>query len=320
MFSLRVADGERIGTLVGLASMFTTARASRATRGASAVVPPTTHQKSSGYTWLPPPPARSTVDATTIVRQHAQRSEHLRKVSDIRQPASLPGDGDGALPAGEGVEVPIHVSDSLPTPCPESDTVAGCISGALDPLHCLRDIPVAQSAPPVSAGELLDVGILGSRPQTDDFVRKARPRWDKGDFLYESSSSDGDDFFSLSTQIARDDDVEGAHCSPPTHDDRDGDGEGAHRSSHGGGSTAIDIESRTPIDGGDCDDNDDVDAPRPGHGVVLKRLKRRGKERDIIASRVRRRDGGDSSITQQYALGSEQVIVSEDSMRDATNE
>ncbi|GBG69622.1 hypothetical protein CBR_g4452 [Chara braunii] len=42
------------------------------------------------------------------------------------------------------------------------------------------------------------------RQRADGFIRKARQRWDEGDFLFDSSSSDDDSFFTLGTPAPRD--------------------------------------------------------------------------------------------------------------------
>ncbi|GBG87802.1 hypothetical protein CBR_g45958 [Chara braunii] len=118
----------------------------------------------------------------------------------------------------------------------------------------------------------------------------------------------------------RDDDGEGAHGSPPTNDDRRGDGEGAHPSPPAGGIIVVEVDRDAHDDGGREDDNDKDGAPRPGHGVILKRLERGPKGRHTIASCLRRRHGGGSAITRPRVLDNEQVVVSEDSMSDDAHE
>ncbi|GBG73665.1 hypothetical protein CBR_g17008 [Chara braunii] len=99
------------------------------------------------------------------------------------------------------------------------------------------------------------------RLPVDELVRKSRQRWDEGDFLYESSSSDDEDFFGTTGMPASDDDND---LGDP-HPDGDND-DGAGDDDHGDGGDRP--RTRATLAGGDRgldevadgDDRDEGDA------------------------------------------------------------
>ncbi|GBG77246.1 hypothetical protein CBR_g23574 [Chara braunii] len=124
------------------------------------------------------------------------------------------------------------------------------------------------------------------RQRADGHIRRARMRWDEGDFLFDNTSSDDDDFFALGIHAAMDDD-------------------------RGGG-------------GGDGDDVGDGDGPgdtyRAGDGGRKDRLRCGGRRDDSIASRVRRRRVHIATDTGARVMQQDPVVVSEDDMGDPSNE
>ncbi|GBG79018.1 hypothetical protein CBR_g28731 [Chara braunii] len=169
-----------------------------------------------------------------------------------------------------------------------------------------------------------------------ELVHKPRQRWDEGDFLYESSSSDGEDFFGTGRPAQ-----DGDNDFDDRHPDVDGDG-GVGRDGRGGGGDrprpcgggrdrprdrrdadrGPDEGARHCRDDGDADARSSAGASRPANGDTmcgdgaggehhttpddardgadddgsrlvpggdLRRFKRGPRERDTIASRVRKR-------------------------------
>ncbi|GBG72286.1 hypothetical protein CBR_g11214 [Chara braunii] len=194
----------------------------------------------------------------------------------------------------------------------------------------------------------------------DQLIRKPRQRWDEGDFLYESSLSDDEDFFG-SGMPAQDGDSDFDDRYPDVDDD---DGSGDDDRGDGGDqplprSTRRDDDRGFDEEAGHCRVDGDADvgsgavASRPadgdtmdvqgaegehctasdgvrdgatdgGPGLVdgggLRRLKRGPRERDTIASRVRRRHGGVPDIPRAVVPQFEQIPVSEDSLSDNADE
>ncbi|GBG91522.1 hypothetical protein CBR_g52556 [Chara braunii] len=166
--------------------------------------------------------------------------------------------------------------------------------------------------------------IAGRRMAADELVRKPRQRWDEGDFLYESSSSDDEDFFGTGAPAQDDDsDIDNRHPDVDDDDGARGDdrGDGGDRpcltredvdrgsdetvghyrdevdadaQSGAGGSRPGDGdtmcgdgaggEDRTVSD--DVGDGADDNGPRPIQGGALKRLKRGPRERHTSASHI----------------------------------
>ncbi|GBG83718.1 hypothetical protein CBR_g37519 [Chara braunii] len=199
-----------------------------------------------------------------------------------------------------------------------------------------------------------------SYEQADQLVRKPRQRWDEGDFLYESSSSDDEDFFGSGTP-AQDGDSDFDDRHPDVDDD---DGFRGHDRGDGGDrpqprSTQRDDDRALDEGAGHCcvegnadagsgaiasrpADGDTMDVQRAGgehrttsdrvrdgatdgcaglvDGGGLRRLKRGPREQDTIASRVRRRHGGVPDIPKAAVPQFEQILVSEDSLSDHADE
>ncbi|GBG79743.1 hypothetical protein CBR_g30007 [Chara braunii] len=162
---------------------------------------------------------------------------------------------------------------------------------------------------------------------TDELVRKPRQRWDEGDFLYESSSSDDEDFFGTG-RPAHDGDSDFDDYHPDVDDDDDAaapvamitNSAGALRPAHG--DTMRDDgaggEHRTTVD--DARDGVDDDGSRPVPDSDLRRLKRGPRKRDTIVSSVRKRHGGVASISRAQVPATEQIPVFEDSFSDHSGE
>ncbi|GBG68008.1 hypothetical protein CBR_g1128 [Chara braunii] len=146
------------------------------------------------------------------------------------------------------------------------------------------------------------------RQRAGVFIHKARERWDEGDFLFDSSSSDGDDFFALGTPARTDDERRDG-------DDR-GDGRRGGDRGGGGGGGGAGGGGEDPHNGVDQCEHD---GPAPGWPVVLQRLRRGARPDNNIASRVRKRHlrpQHDAIVTEAHVVQHEQVVVSEDSMSD----
>ncbi|GBG80586.1 hypothetical protein CBR_g31046 [Chara braunii] len=137
------------------------------------------------------------------------------------------------------------------------------------------------------------------RQRTDSGIRRARMRWDEGNFLFDNTSSDDDDFFALGTRASTGDDRGDADDRGDNRGDGDDRGDGAGPGGGGGGG------------GGD--------GAGPA-GVGTRRLRHGGRRDDSIASRVRRRRVHIAIDTGARNMRQDAVAVSEDEMGDPSNE
>ncbi|GBG66813.1 hypothetical protein CBR_g70691 [Chara braunii] len=192
------------------------------------------------------------------------------------------------------------------------------------------------------------------RMSADELVHKRRQCWDEGDFLYESSSSDGEEFFGTSTPAQNgDNDLDDRDLDVDDDDRGDGGDRPRPRSTYRDGDRGPDEAAGHYRDEGDAwsgsrlggsrrgdgdtmygdgaggdhraasdDVGDGVDDDGPGliQGSALKRLKRGRRERDTMGSRLRRRHDGVSGIPRARIPAIEQIPVSDDSFSDDAHE
>ncbi|GBG67022.1 hypothetical protein CBR_g78801 [Chara braunii] len=155
----------------------------------------------------------------------------------------------------------------------------------------------------------------------DELIRKPRQRWEEGVFLYESSSSDDEDFFG-NGRPAQDGDSDFDDRHPNVGDDDGasgddhGDGGDRPRPAHGDTMRADGAggEHRTAVD--HARDGVHDDGSRPVSGGDLRRLKRGPRKKDTITSRVCKRHGGVASIPLSRVPATGQIPVFEDSLSD----
>ncbi|GBG60320.1 hypothetical protein CBR_g4276 [Chara braunii] len=108
------------------------------------------------------------------------------------------------------------------------------------------------------------------RQRANGFIRKARQRWDEGDFLFDSSSNDDDDFFAMGTAAHTDDERgdcddrgdgrgggDGGGDGRGGGDDRGHGGGGGDDKGHGGGGGDEGGDDRGHGGGGDDEGGDD---------------------------------------------------------------
>ncbi|GBG73249.1 hypothetical protein CBR_g12967 [Chara braunii] len=161
--------GRDLGTLAGLAIVFTSVRRSHATWATTIAAPAADDHASSNHPWLPPPPSPVAQGAAADHVATTDRVDPSRVVVDARQASSLPRVRKQAVSGVAVAKVHIPVSDSSPTPLPTTTGAAATappeLTGSLDPLY-MRNIAVAQSVAPASPRGLLDVEILGGRATT----------------------------------------------------------------------------------------------------------------------------------------------------------
>ncbi|GBG64503.1 hypothetical protein CBR_g45199 [Chara braunii] len=167
-------------------------------------------------------------------------------------------------------------------------------------------------------------GNAGSAPRTrrqrtDGGIRRAHMRWDEGDFLFDSTSSDDDDFFASGTHASTGDDRGDADDRGDDRgdgDDRDG---GGDEGGDGGGGEGGGDGGRSGGRGDRVDERVDGDFMPRGR-YVLKRLRHGGRRDDSIAFRVRRRPVHIAIDTGARDMRQDPVAVSEDEMGDPSNE
>ncbi|GBG70385.1 hypothetical protein CBR_g6513 [Chara braunii] len=172
-------------------------------------------------------------------------------------------------------------------------------------------------------------GDVGSAPRTrrqrtDGCIRRACMHWDEGDFLFDITSRDDDDFFASGTHAATvvdrgdaddrgdyrgDGDARGDSAGPGGGD-QGGDGRGGEGGGDGGGSGCRGDRVEERVDG-------DV---LPGGRIVLQRLRRGGRQDESITSRVRRRRVHIATDTGACIMRQDPVAVSEDKLGDPSNE
>ncbi|GBG72930.1 hypothetical protein CBR_g12652 [Chara braunii] len=171
--------GGSVGSSAVLAPVFKGARQSHAAQCGAAVAPGASPHSSSEHPWLPPPPSRA---AQRPVVHHTHATALLdpsHAPADGRQSASVPRFGEQADYGVPAKEVPAPVSDSSPTPIPTT-TGGGrsapqpppLLTRSLDPLQRIRDLAVAQSATPVSPGELVEERVDDNGTSGGRFVLK----------------------------------------------------------------------------------------------------------------------------------------------------
>ncbi|GBG63974.1 hypothetical protein CBR_g40216 [Chara braunii] len=160
-------------------------------------------------------------------------------------------------------------------------------------------------------------GDVGSAPRTrrhrtEGCIRRARVRWDEGDFLFDNTSSDDDDFFASGTHASTGDDRGDAD---DRSDDRgDGDNRGEEGGGDGGGGGGVGDSA-----GPGVEERVD-DGLMLGGRFVLKRLRHRGRRDESIASRVRRRHVHIAIDTGARVMEQDPVAVSADEMGEPSNE